>query len=132
MRTFCIGSPPWELTGLQDGYMAALDKLLEIIRPGVKSSELLSSVEETYNQWGVRSYWNNSIGHGVGITVHEPPRIASGSEAILSEGMILAIEPYLVSRDIGGYAQCDLIAVKETGPEILAQGPQGLMIVAKD
>lgn len=132
VRTFCLGNIPRELIRLQDGYLAALDKLLGIILPGAKSTELLSAVEETYIRWGVRSYWKDSIGHGVGITVHEPPRIAAGSQALLSEGMIIAIEPYLIMHDLGGYVQCDVIAVKESEPEILAQGMQGIIGVTKD
>jgi Xaa-Pro aminopeptidase len=132
VRTFCLGQPPPELIHLQDGYLAALNTLLALIRPGVKVATLLSAVEEIYTQRGIRSFWRNSIGHGVGITVHEPPRMAVDSEVILSEGWVLAVEPFLVVPGLGGYAQCDVIVVKETGPEILAEGPQGIILVSKN
>jgi len=132
VRTFCLGKPPQELIRLQDGYLAAFDKLIGMIRPGVKAEEMLSTVEDTYSKWGVRSYWMNTIGHGVGITVHETPRIAAGSTAVLSEGMVIAVEPFLVMRGIGGYAQCDVIVVKGSGLEILAHGKQGINLISKD
>lgn len=130
VRTFCLGKPSQELIRLQNGYLEAYKTLLAIIRPGVKPAALLSAVEEIYTQWGIRNFWRNSIGHGVGITIHEPPRIAAGSEVTLSEGMVLAIEPFLVVPGLGGYAQCDVIIVKEPEPDIVADGPQGIILVS--
>jgi Xaa-Pro aminopeptidase len=129
VRTFCLGKPSEELIRLQDGYLAALEGLLKMIRPGVKVAALVSAVEEIYTQRGIRNFWRNSIGHGVGITVHEPPRLVAGSETILSDGMVLAVEPFLVVPGLGGYAQCDVLIVKDSGPEILAEGPQGIIVV---
>jgi Xaa-Pro aminopeptidase len=110
--------------------LEAYKRLLEIIRPGVKAAALLSAVEEIYTRLGIRSFWRNSIGHGIGITIHEPPRISAGSEVVLSEGMVLAFEPFLIVPGLGGYAQCDVIIVRESGPEIVAEGPQGIILAA--
>jgi Xaa-Pro aminopeptidase len=131
VRTFCVGKPPKELISLQDGYLEAFEKLLGMIRPGVNVINLFSAVEDIYTKWGVRSYWMNSIGHGVGMTIHEQPRIAKGSQAVLSEGMVIAVEPFLVMPGFGGYAQCDVIALKESGPELLAPGKEGIILVSK-
>jgi Xaa-Pro dipeptidase len=131
VRTFSLGNPPHEIMRLQDGYLAALEKLFNMIRPGVKADSLLASVEEIYVQWGIHQYWKILIGHGIGLTVHEPPRMVAGSQAVLTEGMVIAVEPYLVMPGLGGYAQCDVVVVKESGPEILAPGKQGLILVPK-
>lgn len=130
VRTFCLGKPSQELINLQDGYLEAYQTLLEKIRPGVKPAALLAAVEEIYTRRGIRSFWRNSIGHGLGITIHEPPRISAGSEVVLSEGMVLAIEPFLIVPGLGGYAQCDVIIVRESGPEIVADGPQGIILAS--
>ncbi len=130
VRTFCLGKPAQQLVDLQDGYLEAYNKLLEIIRPGVKPAALLSAVEEIYTRRGIRSFWRNSIGHGLGITIHEPPRLAAGTEVALTEGMVLAIEPFLIVPELGGYAQCDVLIVKETRPEIVADGPQGIILAS--
>jgi Xaa-Pro aminopeptidase len=130
VRTFCLGKPSKELIDLQDGYLEAYQRLMEMIRPGVKPDTLLATVEEIYSRRGIRGFWRNSIGHGVGITIHEPPRLAAGSETILSEGMVLAIEPFLMVPGLGGYAQCDVVIVKESGLDIAADGPQGIILAS--
>lgn len=130
VRTFCLGKPAQELIDLQDGYLEAYNKLLEMIQPGVKPAALLAAVEEIYTRRGIRSFWRNSIGHGLGITIHEPPRLAAGTEGVLSEGMVLAIEPFLIVPELGGYAQCDVLIVRESGVEIVADGPQGIILAS--
>lgn len=131
VRTFCVGAPPAELVRLQDGYLAARDALLRMIRPGVHTSAMLATVEEVYTDRGLRHFWaHNNIGHGVGLTVHEFPRIARGTDALLTEGMVLAIEPWLMAPDFGGYAQCDVVHVTATGAELLAPGLDGILVAA--
>jgi Xaa-Pro aminopeptidase len=119
VRTLCSGHAPSELVRLQDGFLIAQQALINMIRPGISALAMFAKVEEIYAQRGLRNLWNNTIGHSVGLTVHEPPRIIAGSEEILEAGMVLAIEPGLIASGFGGFWQCDVMVVKENGSELL-------------
>jgi Xaa-Pro aminopeptidase len=130
VRMLCLETPSTEYVRLQDGYLFARDALIALLYPGTKVSDMLASVEETYTRWGLRDYWGNSIGHSLGLTVHEPPRLVRGSDTILPEGMVVAIEPGLIVPGFGGYWQCDVFVVSDRGPELLTQELQGIAVAS--
>jgi Xaa-Pro aminopeptidase len=127
VRTLCLGRPSPELLRLRDGYLAAQEALFKMIRPGVRVPDMLAVVEAIYMEKRLRNLWNNNVGHGLGLTIHEPPRIATGSEEVLVEGMVLAIEPWLMVPGFGGYAQCDVIHVTAAGADLLSPGIEGIV-----
>jgi Xaa-Pro aminopeptidase len=99
----------------------AQKKGLEEVRVGREASELDSIVREFFKnestKWGDR--FIHSLGHGVGIDVHEKPYISSASEDVLKEGMCLTIEPGLYIPGLGGARTEDLLVVKKGGYENL-------------
>jgi Xaa-Pro aminopeptidase len=96
-------------------------KGLEKIKPGVKASEVDKTVrkffKKEHKEWGER--FIHSLGHGVGIEVHEKPYISEKSEDVLKEGMCLTIEPGLYIEGLGGARTEDLIVITGTGYECL-------------
>ena len=129
VRTYCVGQPPAELLRLEGAFLAARDALLGLIRPGVTVPNMLAAVRAIYEDRGVAGYWWNNIGHGLGLTVHEPPAIGGTSEAVLLPGMVVALEPNLLVPGIGGFAHCDVVVVTETGYDLLTDGMNGLVRV---
>jgi Xaa-Pro aminopeptidase len=127
VRTLCLGTPPAELVRLQDAFLEARDALLERIRPGAAIPSLMAAVRETYERRGVASLWRNNIGHGVGLSIHEPPRIGGSAEGILTEDMVVALEPNLMVDGMGGYAHCDVVRVAAPGPELLTPDHHGIV-----
>ena len=127
VRTLCLGAPPPELIRLQDAFHAARDALLERIRPGVAVAALMAAVREQYEKRDVASLWRNNIGHGVGLSIHEAPRIGGSSTDVLAEGMVVALEPNLMIDGMGGYAHCDVIHVTARGPDLLTPDYQGIV-----
>jgi len=127
VRTICLGEPPAELRRLQDAYLAARDAVFAMLRPGVAITDLLAGPRAEYERRGLSAYWRNSIGHGVGLTIHEPPRISAGSRDEIQAGMVLAIEPVVMVPEFGGYAHCDVVHMTESGYELLTTGLQGLV-----
>jgi Xaa-Pro aminopeptidase len=130
VRMLCIGKGRADYVRLQDAFLEAQGTLIKMLCPGAKASALLMAVEEIYTRRGVRDFWSKRIGHSVGLSVHEPPRIVSGSEVVLSEGMVVAIEPGLVVPGLGGYWQCDVFVITPSGPQLLTEGPQGTILAA--
>ena len=122
VRTLCLGEPPKELVRLQDSFLEAQEAVIRLIKPGVAVPELMDAVRAVYGRWNVLDMWRNNIGHGLGLTIHETPRIGGVSKAVLAEGMVVAIEPFVSVPGFGGYAHCDVFVVTKTGTEILTPG----------
>ena len=122
VRTLCLGEPPQELVRLQDSFLEAQEAVVRLIKPGVTVPELMSAVRAVYERWNVISMWRNNIGHGLGLTIHETPRIGGVSKAMLAEGMVVAIEPFVSVPGFGGYAHCDVFVVTKTGTDLLTPG----------
>jgi Xaa-Pro aminopeptidase/Xaa-Pro dipeptidase len=74
-------------------------------------------------------YFTHGTGHGVGLDVHEAPRIADTSEHILEEGMVVTIEPGVYIPDLWGIRIEDMVLVKKNGFEVLTKVPKDLTIL---
>jgi len=95
---------------------------LENVNIGKKGSELDKMVRDYFKnekeEWGDR--FIHSLGHGVGIDIHEDPYLTPISEDVLKEGMCVTVEPGLYIPELGGARTEDLIVVKKEGFEILS------------
>ena len=129
LRSFCIGSPPAEVLPLKEAFYEAQEAVVDMLKPGVNSQELLKKVEEVYTKRGCLNNWSYNIGHGLALTIHEPPRIAGADETVMKEDMILAIEPSLGCPPYGAFAHCDGVRVTAEGAEWLSTGLRDLVVV---
>ncbi len=127
VRTLCLGTPPPELVRLQDGFLEAQDAAIRLLKPGVAVPELMAAVRSVYERRGLMEAWRNNIGHGLGLTIHEPPRVGGTSEAVLNENMVIAVEPSLTVPGFGGFSYCDVLLITKTGSELLTPGLRGIV-----
>jgi Xaa-Pro aminopeptidase len=74
-------------------------------------------------------YFTHGTGHGVGLDVHEAPRIAGNSEIILEAGMVLTVEPGVYIPDLWGVRIEDMILVKEDGGEVLTKVSKDFIVL---
>jgi Xaa-Pro aminopeptidase len=136
-RTFCLGEPPEELVRYHALVREALDLAYATIRPGVRGSEAHRVVCELFEAHGYRTQLSkepgevleegffHSLGHGVGLEVHELPSLGRVGEEIVP-GDVLAVEPGLYRTGFGGCRLEDLVLVTEDGCEVLADHPYEL------
>jgi Xaa-Pro aminopeptidase len=119
-RTFFFGKPDPRLVVFQAVVKEAHDAALLLCRPGVKVGELDKAACCVIEKAGLTSYLAHSLGHGVGLEIHEFPRLkfrGADSNVVLKEGMVITIEPGLYWPGVGGYRYEDTIVITRKGYE---------------
>jgi Xaa-Pro aminopeptidase len=97
------------------------------VRPGVETGEVDRAGREVLKKAGFDAFFTHSTGHGVGIEVHEPPRLARGQTQKLAPGMVVTIEPGIYIPEEGGVRIEDMVLVTETGHEVLTPTTKDLI-----
>ena len=110
----------------------AHDKGLGRIRAGVSCREIDHVVRSHIEENGFGSYFRHGTGHGVGLDVHEAPRIALTSDQLLQAGMVITVEPGIYIPGKWGIRIEDLVLVKEEGFEILSGVNKDLFVAGPD
>lgn len=137
-RTFCLGEPPAELVEYHRLCREALDLVYPAVRPGVRGIDLFAVVCEHFERHGyatqrtkkpgetLETGFYHSLGHGVGLEIHEGPGLGRTGTDELVPGDVLAVEPGLYRPGFGGCRLEDLVLVTEDGCEVLADYPYDL------
>ncbi len=118
-RTVFVGGAPDEVPKLLDAVIEALEVAEDYVGPYVKVSDVDSAVRKVLSRYGYDRYFIHSSGHGVGIEVHEHPRIARGVDAELVPGMVVTLEPGVYLRDLCGVRVEDMVFITSSGRKVL-------------
>jgi Xaa-Pro aminopeptidase len=100
---------------------------IKAVRPGAETGEVDRAGREVLKKAGFDAFFTHSTGHGVGIEVHEPPRLARGQTQKLVPGMVVTIEPGIYIPEEGGVRIEDMVLVTETGHEVLTPTTKDLI-----
>jgi len=126
--TFAIG----ELTGDQkNAYRAALqahDEAIAFIKAGIVAADVDALVRRVLGKKYSR-YFVHGTGHGVGLEVHEAPRLAPNSQDVLNSGMVVTVEPGLYYPGRWGIRIEDTVSVKENSCEIITKMKKHYVII---
>jgi Xaa-Pro aminopeptidase len=99
------------------------------VRPGVSVGEVDSAARKALKKAGLGRYFTHSTGHGVGLEIHEIPRVAAGQKEILRPGMVITIEPGVYFPGKWGIRIEDMVAVTGSGCEVLTPTNKDLLTV---
>ncbi len=136
-RTFVVGEIPEAVRALEALVREALERAREAVRPGITGRELHDLVCDVFEPAGHRTQrtgpgedrnegFQFSLGHGVGLEVHEAPALGRTGHSELVVGDVIAIEPGLWQREVGEVRFEDLLLVTEDGSETLTKFPYEL------
>src|SRR5215472_12647394 len=100
---------------------------IEAVYPGVTGGEVDHAGRKVLETAGYGAYFTHSTGHGVGLEVHESPRLARGQTQKLKPGMVVTIEPGIYIPEEGGVRIEDMVLVTESGREVLTPTTKDLI-----
>ena len=120
-RTIFLGEPDSELKNIYEIVLDAQVSAIDAIEPGVKTSEVDSIARKIIEKSGYGKYFIHSTGHGIGLEVHEPPRLSIVDNNIIEEGMVLTVEPGIYIQGLGGVRVEDMIYVDKSGARVLTK-----------
>ncbi|MDD4802195.1 MAG: Xaa-Pro peptidase family protein [Syntrophomonas sp.] len=128
-RTVMIGEPTPKLRDIYQQVLEAQELGVSLVKAGISCREIDRQVRENLKKYGLDIYFQHSTGHGVGLEVHESPRLSPLSDDVLEEGMVFTIEPGVYIPGWGGIRIEDTIIVKKRGCEIITRSDKGLLIL---
>jgi Xaa-Pro aminopeptidase len=100
------------------------------VRAGVMAWEVDEAVRKVLRRAKLEQYFTHSTGHGVGLEIHEPPRLGNKQTEKLAAGMVITIEPGVYVPGKGGIRIEDMVVVTETGCEVLTPVTKELIEVS--
>jgi Xaa-Pro aminopeptidase len=106
--------------------LQAQQKALATIRPGARAGDVDAAARGVIEGAGYGDYFNHSVGHGLGLQVHEAPLLKPGSQAVLQAGMVVTVEPGIYLPGWGGIRIEDDVLVTEDGCTVLTTVPKDL------
>lgn len=114
-RTTVFGQPGQEFKRVAEAVLEALGAALDAAAPGASVCDVDSIARKVLEKYGYAKYFIHSLGHGLGIDVHEPPRLSQYDETILKPGMVVTIEPGVYIPEKFGVRIEDLVLITERG-----------------
>ena len=118
-RTVYVGRPTDEAGRIYEAVRQAQQAAIEAVRPGITVGEVDRAARKLLKKSNLDRYFTHSTGHGVGLEIHEPPRIATGHAEILRPGMVITIEPGVYIPGKFGVRIEDMVVVTERGCQVL-------------
>ena len=128
-RTIAVGNPSAEMKKVYRIVLDAQKKAIEAVKSGVPARSIDAIARKHIQQNGYGRYFIHSLGHGLGIHVHDPLRVSAISATVLESGNVVTIEPGIYIPGRGGVRIEDDIVVRESGCDILTTSSKELIIV---
>jgi Xaa-Pro aminopeptidase len=129
-RTFATGPLPEELKAAYQVTLEGQLAGLEAVRAGVTGIDADAAARDKIEAAGLGEHFGHGLGHGVGLEVHEAPRLSRESSDTLVAGNVATVEPGVYLAGLGGIRIEDLVVVTDGEPEILTSFTKDLITVS--
>jgi len=107
----------------------AQEAAIAAVRPGISVAEIDAAARKVLRKAGLGKYFTHSTGHGVGLEIHEAPRVAAGQTQLLQPGMVITVEPGVYFPGKWGVRIEDMVAVNQGGCEVLTPTSKDFLAV---
>jgi len=128
-RTVHVGKPGAAGRGIYEAVKDAQQLAVDAVKPGIAIGEVDRAARSHLQRKGLVRYFTHSTGHGVGLEIHEAPRIAAGQSEQLQPGMVITIEPGVYLPGKGGVRIEDMVLVTDRGCDVLTPTPKELITI---
>jgi len=126
-RTVCLGSPRSEERKAYETVLEAQQAAVAAVCAGVSCGDVYEAARSILRNVGMTEAFSHSTGHGVGLDIHESPRLGAGQKTKLQPGMVVTIEPGVYWPGKFGLRIEDMVAVTRTGGQVLTPAPKALI-----
>ena len=126
-RTVHMGRAPGKSREMYQVVREAQEKAIAAVRAGVKAGEVDYAARRVLQKAGLGRYFTHSTGHGLGLEIHEPPRLGKDQAEVLQPGMVVTIEPGVYVAGRGGVRIEDVVVVTPGGCAVLTPTSKELM-----
>jgi Xaa-Pro aminopeptidase len=128
-RTVHVGRCSREARQLYEAVLEAQQAAIAAVRPGAAAAEVDSAARRVLRKRKLARYFTHSTGHGLGLEIHEAPRLAAGQAQKLEPGMVITIEPGVYVPGKWGVRIEDVVVVTSSGCEVLTPTDKELVVI---
>ena len=126
-RTVYLGKPKADERRTYNSVLEAQEAGVAAVSSGVSCGEVDEAARAVLRKAGLAEAFSHSTGHGVGLEIHEQPRVGAGQTTKLMPGMVVTIEPGVYLPGQFGIRIEDMVAVTPTGGQVLTPAPKALI-----
>jgi len=128
-RTVCLGKPSSSQLEIYEAVVEAQKKAISVLKGGVEASFVDKEARKVIEERGYGDCFTHSTGHGIGVEVHEPPRLSVvNKEVKIPPGTVVTVEPGIYHPNIGGVRVEDDVLVAKDGAVVLSRYPRKLVL----
>ncbi len=128
-RTVFVTRVPDAIQKIYSIVQQAQQKAIDAVKPGITTNKLDSIARDFIAANGYGAMFGHSLGHGVGLDVHEMPAVKQNGEIQLKKGMVITIEPGIYIPGKGGVRIEDMVLVTDKGHQVLTKSTKEIIIV---
>lgn len=129
-RTVFLGRPSGRVRDLYSVVVRAQAEAVQSIQDWTPAGKIDSTARRALAKQGLARYFTHSTGHGVGLEVHERPRLGKGETACLRSGSVVTVEPGVYLQGFGGIRIEDTVLVRPEGPEVLTPASKERWVIS--
>jgi Xaa-Pro aminopeptidase len=126
-RTVFVGRAPRKIRRWYEAVLHAQEAAREALRPGILAAHVDRAARRVLGRRGFSRYFLHSTGHGLGLEVHESPRLGRGQQEKIQAGNVVTLEPGVYVEGVGGIRIEDDVAVTSDGVEVLTTARRDLI-----
>lgn len=126
-RTVHLGNARARERETYQAVLEAQEAGVQAVQPGAMCGEVDAATRSVLRKAGLAEAFSHSTGHGVGLEIHENPRVGAGQKTRLTPGMVVTIEPGVYLDGEFGIRIEDMVAVTSTGGQVLTPSPKALI-----